>query len=142
MKMNAPGNRTDSHKSSTEIAVPYQRLRNPVHTGILLKIYQMIKEKPHVHEYKVRHMTVAFPISEGCLKEGFYRMFGISYSDYILQQYMLHATYLLEHTDELLEDIAEGLGFNAISAFSRSYKKYHGISPLHQRLKKRAPNGK
>lgn len=54
---------------------------------------------------------------------------GISAHQYITEQRMQKAKALLTHTDLPIQRIAEQVGYNDLSAFSRRFSVYFGLSP-------------
>lgn len=56
---------------------------------------------------------------------------GMTISAYILDLRMRHAAYLLRYTYMNVSETAEYLGFSGTSYFSRVFKAYYGVSPVH-----------
>jgi len=63
----------------------------------------------------------------------FQRMFsflaGMSISEYVRRRKMALAAFDLKKTDEKIIDIAAKYGYDSHSAFSRTFQRYHGITP-------------
>ncbi|OMF14428.1 hypothetical protein BK131_13280 [Paenibacillus amylolyticus] len=58
---------------------------------------------------------------------------GQSPSDYLVQFRMSKARELLVQTDLALKDVASSIGYEDVYHFSRMFKKYCGLSPIHYR---------
>lgn len=63
------------------------------------------------------------------LTEHFKAEFGITITEYIRDKRMQLSKKLLIATDEPLREVALASGFADVEYFSRTFKKYHGISP-------------
>ena len=59
----------------------------------------------------------------------FKRHMHTTINDYILELRMKHASYLLRSTYMNVNQTADYLGFSSVSYFSRTFKKYFGVSP-------------
>lgn len=89
-------------------------------------------------EYITDHLADNLRIDElakvACLsatqfKKLFSTQVGISVSKFITGQRMEKAKALLIHTDYPVQLIAEQVGYNDFSAFSRRFSRYYGLSP-------------
>ena len=63
------------------------------------------------------------------LTEHFKHEFGLTIMEYVTQKRMQMAVRLLENSDTSIREIAEACGFSDIEYFSKSFKKFHGMSP-------------
>ena len=63
------------------------------------------------------------------LTEHFKDEFGITIMEYVTAKRMNLAEKLLLSTDEPLREIAAHVGFSDVEYFSRTFKRYHGMSP-------------
>lgn len=70
------------------------------------------------------------------LTEHFKREFGITINEYITKKRMSLAEKILLSTDKPLREVAALCGFPDVEYFSRTFKKYHGISPASWRREK------
>ncbi|MNE36792.1 HTH-type transcriptional regulator YesS [compost metagenome] len=68
-------------------------------------------------------------INASYLRAVFKKEFGMTLSDYITQYRMKKAKELLGRGGQRLADIAESVGYNDASYFSKSFKKFYGYSP-------------
>lgn len=63
------------------------------------------------------------------LTEHFKKEFGLTIMEYVTSKRMQMAVRLLENSDTSVREIAESCGFSDIEYFSKSFKKFHGMSP-------------
>ena len=63
------------------------------------------------------------------LTEHFKAEFGMTITEYITKKRMQLSEKLLISTDEPLREVASTSGFADVEYFSRTFKKYHGVSP-------------
>lgn len=74
-------------------------------------------------------------ISRTHLSARFHKEMGITLSDYILKEKTEEAKRLLRYSDKSLAAISAYLGFSSQSHFSRTFRKYAGITPGEYRTK-------
>ena len=67
-------------------------------------------------------------MSPATLKRRFHAM-NTSYSKILAQRRSQHAIRLLESSDISIREIAESLGYTAVSNFSRAFAREQGVSP-------------
>ena len=67
------------------------------------------------------------------LAHAFKREYGISPINYLIERRIRESTYLLEHTDYALSQIAHFLGISSSSYFSQSFRRSTGQSPTEYR---------
>ncbi|MBU3004482.1 AraC family transcriptional regulator [Paraglaciecola arctica] len=109
---------------------------------ILLEEQSLFKQRDHrirqVVEYILENLSASLSIESlakvACLsptqfKKVFTQQLGLSVSKYIIQERMEKARALLMHTDYPIQIIAEQVGYTDLSAFSRRFSQYYGISP-------------
>lgn len=63
------------------------------------------------------------------LTEHFKAEFGITIMEYVTKKRMQLAEKILIATDEPLREVASRVGFSDVEYFSRTFKRYHGVSP-------------
>ncbi len=66
------------------------------------------------------------------LKKGFKNIFNQTIFEFIQENRMIKAKYLLENTSQNVTEIAFTVGYASLSSFSQAYKNYFGITPLEQ----------
>jgi AraC-like DNA-binding protein len=90
---------------------------------------------PNIHVHSLRSLAKKHFISEKSLSRSFVKTFGIKISEFILEQVMQRAKYLLENTDMTVADIADELGYSNDYNFSRTFKNMYGVYPAMFRRK-------
>ena len=94
---------------------------------------------PHIKDYIDKRLNTKIDINKICTVEfstspeyfsrAFKKMYGISPSQYILQQKIDLAKMLLDRTDLPVHEISDRLAFFDAAHFSRSFKKIYNMSP-------------
>ncbi|QHS59989.1 helix-turn-helix domain-containing protein [Chitinophaga agri] len=90
---------------------------------------------PNIHVHSLRSLAKKHFINEKSLSRAFSKTFGVKISDFILEQVMQRAKYLLENTDMTVADIADELGYSNDYNFSRTFKNMYGAYPAMSRKK-------
>lgn len=109
---------------------------------LLLEEQQQFKQLDHrirlVIEYVLENLsgnlTIETLAQVACLsqtqfKKVFTQQIGLSVSKHITKERMEKAKALLMHTDYSVQLIAEQVGYRDLSAFSRRFSMYYGLSP-------------
>lgn len=68
-------------------------------------------------------------LNPGYLSRLFKKETGESLSDYILRKRMALAKRELTHNDEPISKVARSLGYNSLSYFGKSFKRFYGMNP-------------
>ncbi|MFP2770536.1 helix-turn-helix transcriptional regulator [Oceanisphaera sp. KMM 10153] len=68
-------------------------------------------------------------LSETQLKKLFRQQLGLTVMQYVTQKRMDKARALIQHTDYSMQLIAELVGYTDLSAFSRRFSRYFGMTP-------------
>ncbi|MDI9338039.1 MAG: AraC family transcriptional regulator [Alphaproteobacteria bacterium] len=63
------------------------------------------------------------------LKKAFKEVVGMTIFDFIQENRMIKAQYLLNHTSKSIAEVASKVGYASASSLSQSYKNYFGITP-------------
>ncbi|MDX1903192.1 MAG: AraC family transcriptional regulator [Thermonemataceae bacterium] len=66
------------------------------------------------------------------LKKGFKEVFSQTIFEFIQENRMIKAKYLLENSSQNITEIAATVGYASLSSFSQAYKNYFGITPSEQ----------
>jgi AraC-like DNA-binding protein len=66
------------------------------------------------------------------LKKGFKEVYHQTIFEFIQENRMIKARYLLQQEDSNISQIADRVGYSSLSSFSQSYKNYFGITPTDQ----------
>jgi AraC-like DNA-binding protein len=110
--------------------------------GILLAEQGQLRQLDHrirlVVEYVLENITENLTIETlakvACLsqtqfKKVFTQQLGLSVSKHVTKERMEKAKALLMHTDYPIQIIAEQVGYADLSAFSRRFSRFYGLSP-------------
>ncbi|SDE38119.1 AraC-like ligand binding domain-containing protein [Paenibacillus sp. UNCCL117] len=146
------------HRENEHESFGYQLILKTLLTQLLIATYRKAKrlheiapagQQSHSQEnvrrilqYINQHYTENFSLQElskelylnkyymcHCFKE----VTGSTINNYVISKRIEEAKKLLRTTDEPVAFISEKLGFNTAVHFSRSFKKFTGISPQHYR---------
>ncbi|MFY8128869.1 MAG: helix-turn-helix domain-containing protein [Chitinophagaceae bacterium] len=75
-------------------------------------------------------ISTAVGTNQCYLKKGFKEVFSQTIFEFIQENRMIKAKYLLESNPQNITDVAFAVGYASLSSFSQAYKNYFGISPL------------
>lgn len=95
---------------------------------------QVLFIKDYIQEHygeslRIEELSRQFFISKTQLYRAFHAVLGVSIGNYILQVRLIKARDLLRNSDYSIEMIAEKVGYQNLSAFSRAFKANTGVSP-------------
>ena len=96
-----------------------------------------IKENIHT-KITVNELTKIIGVSQSYLYSIFSDRFNMSIKQYITQKKLRYAKKLLSSTELTIKEVANGVGYDDVFAFSKAFKQYYNISP--SKLKKRWEN--
>ncbi|MCD9021735.1 helix-turn-helix transcriptional regulator [Cohnella silvisoli] len=93
----------------------------------------------HIHQFFAHKLTVpqlakSINLSPNYFTSRFGELTGFSPVEYIQRLRINHAKKLMRATNYTLTEIADLLGFDSISHFSRTFHKFEGISPKAYRI--------
>lgn len=100
------------------------------HKDTLVEIYHTILYKPNIRTCKLSLFAKKYFISPVTLSRYFYELFHVHVADFVLQQVLNKAAWLLIQTDKPISEIGYELGYSSLSNFSRAFSDYHGQSPI------------
>jgi AraC-like DNA-binding protein len=88
----------------------------------------------HVHDHLDRHLTAEELAEKACMSRStfyryFRREFGVTPLQYVNRQRMERAQRLLRTDDQTVTDVSYDLGFDSVSHFITTFKKYVGVTP-------------
>ncbi|MFY7862230.1 MAG: helix-turn-helix transcriptional regulator [Chitinophagales bacterium] len=66
------------------------------------------------------------------LKKGFKEVYHQTIFEFIQENRMITARYMLQQDGPIISQIADRVGYSSLSSFSQSYKNYFGITPTDQ----------
>lgn len=109
-----------------------------------VNIDKILEAKKYIIENLSGNLTIPVIVrtvgtNECYLKKGFKEVFNQTIYEFIQENRMLKAKFLLNSPAANITEIAYKVGYSSLSSFSQSYKKFFGISPTHQ-IKKFIPN--
>ncbi|ACU60623.1 helix-turn-helix domain-containing protein [Chitinophaga pinensis] len=106
------------------------------HKDKLVDMYNTILYRPNIRSCKLSVFSQKYFLSQVTLSRYFNQLFQVHVADFVLEQVMKKATWLLLNTDNPIADIAEELGYSSVSNFSRAFTEYSGHSPMQLRRRK------
>jgi AraC-like DNA-binding protein len=94
--------------------------------------------KHYIEHYFLEQLTVEqiadkVGIERTHFTKMFTKRFNLSPMQYILQLRMNEASLLLQHTNYQIIEIAQAVGYQDISSFSKAFKRHIGVSPVRYR---------
>jgi AraC-like DNA-binding protein len=81
-------------------------------------------------------------VSESHFRRTFHRYLGRSPQAYLTERRLEIARHLLENTDQTVEEIAQGIGFESLAHFTRLFRSVVGMPPGRYRQQSRLPESK
>ncbi len=108
-------------------------------------VHELVNEKPltpliaslvtYIHQHlslplSLESLSTHFHLSRNNLASKFKNEMGLTISQYIMNEKMRKAKWLLAYTDKSLEEIAEYLGFASQSHFQTRFKSDAGLTPM------------
>lgn len=85
-------------------------------------------------DISLHKLAVMFHVSDGYLSTAFKKEVGIPITDYLNKTRVDHARWMLESTEDSIQEISGQCGFYDASYFTRVFKRYTGQSPLQFRI--------
>lgn len=85
-------------------------------------------------DISLHKLAVMFHVSDGYLSTAFKKEVGIPITDYLNKTRVDHAQWMLESTEDSIQEISGQCGFYDASYFTRVFKRYTGQSPLQFRI--------
>lgn len=94
----------------------------------------------YIHEHYTEPLSLSvlsehFHLSEKYISRYFIEHFHLSFVKYLNHQRLILSKKLLETTELPITEVALRSGFNNVSYFIRTFKKFYGLSPLRYRRK-------
>ncbi len=106
-------------------------------SGLLVEyIDQFIRSNYHKNDISTATVSQHFGISISYLCVLFKERFNMTLTKYITKIRMEHASHLLQNTNLPVYEIAERVGYTDHNYFTRSFKRFQGVTPLEFRKNK------
>ena len=92
-------------------------------------------ETHYQNEVQLRDLALVAHVSPSYLSTQFKKVFGISFSQYLVKYRIDRAKELLRTSGSSCKEIAEQIGYTDYAQFSKIFKKYENMSPLEYKKK-------
>jgi AraC-like DNA-binding protein len=101
---------------------------------------QLIHERPD-QPWTLRDLGHRVGLGRSAFSARFTELVGQSMQRYLIARRMAEAAFLLESTDEGIARIAARVGYETAAAFSKLFRRHHGVSPGRYRATQRFDSG-
>jgi AraC-like DNA-binding protein len=119
----------------TNLQLPYKdMITNNPHQELMTRIQSYINENLH-KSISLSMLAGIYYISESKLKQDFKKYLNSSVQAYLQEQRMQKALRMLQHSDNEIVAIANEVGYNNVSSFTREFRKHYACSPKEIRLR-------
>lgn len=95
------------------------------HIGLALRLIHENPEQP----WTLGELGRRVGLGRSVFSARFTKLVGQSMHRYVIQRRMAEAAFLLETSDEPIARVASRVGYETAAAFSKSFHRYHGLSP-------------
>jgi AraC-like DNA-binding protein len=92
------------------------------------KALQLIHERPE-HSWTLQELGRCVGLGRSAFSARFSELVGQSMNQYLIAHRMEEAASLLESGDEAVSEVATRVGYETASAFSKVFRRHHGVSP-------------
>lgn len=99
----------------------------PTPSNIIDKVKEFVEESLH-QNITLKEISNIFHFNYSYLGQKFKSHENMTFNEYLLQQRMEKAKYLLEHTDMKIYEIANEVGYTEMDWFYKKFKSYTGVS--------------
>lgn len=119
----------------TNLQLPHKNntMHNP-HQELITRIQSYINENLH-QSISISMLAGIYYISESKLKQDFKKYLNSSVQAYLQEQRMQKALKMLQQSDNEIVAIANEVGYNNVSSFTREFRKHYACSPKEIRLR-------
>jgi AraC-like DNA-binding protein len=101
---------------------------------------QLIHERPH-QPWTLGDLGQSVGLGRSAFSARFTKLVGQSMYRYLIARRMSEAAFLLETSDEGIARIATRVGYETAAAFSKLFRRHHGLSPGRFRAARRSDGG-
>jgi AraC-like DNA-binding protein len=99
------------------------------------KALRLIHERPG-EQWTIRELGRRAGLGRSAFSSRFTRLVGQPVHDYIVLRRMEEAALMLESSDDTIAQIAARVGYQTATAFSKVFRRHHGLSPGRYRAEK------
>lgn len=99
----------------------------------VLSVLESIHNKLN-HPWTLDSLAASVGVSRATLANRFRDSLGLTPMDYLARLRIEKGKKLLKENDFSLEEVARKVGYSSSFAFSKAYKRFHGLSPSHDRI--------
>jgi AraC-like DNA-binding protein len=99
------------------------------------KALRLIHERP-AHRWTIRELGRRAGLGRSAFAARFTRLVGQPVHRYLLGRRMEEAAFMLESSDDTIARIAMRVGYQTTTAFSKIFRRHHGLSPGRYRAQK------
>ena len=92
------------------------------------KALQLLHEQPN-RAWTLHELGRRVGLGRSAFSARFTKLVGQPMNQYLIAHRMTEAASLLEASDESISDIADHVGYETASAFSKAFDRQHGLSP-------------
>jgi AraC-like DNA-binding protein len=85
--------------------------------------------RDHLRRVTIAEVCAAVSVSERTLRRQFHAAAGMTWRQYLLESRLLHAMALLTESGTTVLHVATEVGFESVSAFTRSFTRFAGETP-------------
>ena len=102
---------------------------------------QLIHERPD-RPWTLADLGHSVGLGRSAFSDRFTKLVGQSMYRYLIARRMAEAAFLLETSDEGIARIATRVGYETAAAFSKLFRRHHGVSPGRYRAVRRSDGGR
>ena len=99
------------------------------------KALRLIHERP-AHRWTIRELGRRSGLGRSAFADRFTRLVGQPVLRYLMGRRMEEAAFMLESSDDTIARIAMRIGYQTTTAFSKVFRRHHGLSPGRYRAQK------
>jgi AraC-like DNA-binding protein len=99
------------------------------------KALQLIHDRPE-RPWTLRELALGAGLGRSAFSARFTRMVGQPTHRYLIARRMDEAALMLESSDDSIARIATRVGYQKAAAFSKVFRRHHGVSPGRYRARK------
>lgn len=120
---------------SSRLKKQNEKLKSHITDFTMGKIKKFVKyiDNNYNEDISIEGLAASLGINHDYLRKAFKECFGMKINDYINSLRINEAADKLKETDNTIIEIAYSVGFDSITTFNRSFKKFKGITPSNYR---------